>query len=848
MNSNRLLLKLTFPLLLIVGLTFIIVTSVVIRINTAILEKNEFDHISHLSSLVRTEIKHETDDLQNKLKLFVELPYLEPLLRNRDIEQLTKIMLPAKISLDLDFLAAIDSGKNPMVFFSNQGISREAVVNSDIAQKGLLGLHLNSLITLNNKLYSIAVVSSNTREKPKIIIAGKRLRTFLLRDDVYKGLQKTLVLLYDEKGNIASQVPDSVSGHENLDPETFNTLIIDKKSVIKEVSHNNHAKYMVEFSPVIFDNEVKAIYAVHSDMKDTITAKRNNILTLSLLFGAVVIMLIAGSYYISRWVTCRIENLLEGTRRISEGELGYHVADKSRDELGSLAASLNSMSTSLMHSHEWWTKTFESMSDAVSIHDRSCTIVKANHSMSSLLGIPLDKIIGQKCHTVFHGTDSCIDVCPMKLSMRSGSAQDIELREAHLDRFLSVTIAPVHDENGMSDNIIHVVRDISEKKHTENSLHLNVERLNALRSIDKAIISSIDLSVMLDIFLGQIRTQLNIDAACVLLQNNKTQMLEFAAGRGFHSNALRYTRLRIGESNAGRAAMERRIIRIPNLREELTGFVRSVFFTDEDFVMYFAVPLISKGQVKGVLEIFNRSFIDPDQSWLDFLEAIADQGAIAVDNATMFEELERSNMELFLAYDKTIEGWSRAMDMRDKETEGHSRRVTELTVYIAREMGMKDDELVHIRRGALLHDIGKMGIPDSILLKPGKLTEEEWRIMKLHPVYAYEMLHKIDYLKSSLDIPYYHHEKWDGTGYPEGLKGEEIPIATRIFAVVDVWDALTSDRPYRSAWSMEKALNYIHAGAGTHFAPDVVSIFLKIMKSDAVEGMYEALFMRDNTS
>jgi putative nucleotidyltransferase with HDIG domain len=181
-----------------------------------------------------------------------------------------------------------------------------------------------------------------------------------------------------------------------------------------------------------------------------------------------------------------------------------------------------------------------------------------------------------------------------------------------------------------------------------------------------------------------------------------------------------------------------------------------------------------------------------------------------------------------LAYDSTIVGWSNALDMKDKETEGHSLRVTDITTRIAQQLGTKGEALVHIRRGALLHDIGKMGIPDSILLKPGKLTEEEWAIMKRHPLYAFEMLGEIDYLKPALDIPLYHHEKWDGTGYPYCLRGEDIPRAARMFAVVDVWDALTTDRPYRPAWLKEKTLGYIRSQSGTHFDPEIVEVFLSM--------------------
>jgi putative two-component system response regulator len=192
--------------------------------------------------------------------------------------------------------------------------------------------------------------------------------------------------------------------------------------------------------------------------------------------------------------------------------------------------------------------------------------------------------------------------------------------------------------------------------------------------------------------------------------------------------------------------------------------------------------------------------------------------------------IEQAHLELLSAYDATIEGWSRAMDLRDKETEGHTQRVTTLSEKLAILAGVNESELTFVRRGALLHDIGKLGIPDSILLKTDKLTDEEWEIMRRHPQYAYDMIHPIEYLRPAIDIPYCHHEKWDGTGYPRGLKGEEIPLSARIFAIVDVWDALTSDRPYRPAWDKERTLKYINEKSGTHFDPRVVELFNKLVK------------------
>jgi HD-GYP domain-containing protein (c-di-GMP phosphodiesterase class II) len=234
--------------------------------------------------------------------------------------------------------------------------------------------------------------------------------------------------------------------------------------------------------------------------------------------------------------------------------------------------------------------------------------------------------------------------------------------------------------------------------------------------------------------------------------------------------------------------------------------------------------------VIGVLEVFSRTQFEPDKEWLDFLGNLAGQAALTVEDLRLLESLHHSNAELTLAYDETIEGWSRAMELRDRETEGHTRRVTELTVELAQRMGLPDEMIVHIRRGVMLHDVGKIGVPDNILHKPGPLTEPEMEIMRRHSRLAYELIAPIAYLQPALDIPYCHHEKWDGTGYPRGLKGDQIPQTARLFAVVDVYDALTSDRPYRRHWTEQKAVHYILAQSGKHFDPAVVELFLKMIE------------------
>jgi PAS domain S-box-containing protein/putative nucleotidyltransferase with HDIG domain len=374
----------------------------------------------------------------------------------------------------------------------------------------------------------------------------------------------------------------------------------------------------------------------------------------------------------------------------------------------------------------------------------------------------------------------------------------------------------------MADMAASALHRANLHEQTERRLH----QLTALRAIDAAINSSMGLSITLNVVLDQVMPQLQTDAAAVLLLNRETQKLDYAAGRGFRTGSLERPSLPLGPNFASQAVLERRLVSQPDLSGEAPEASRLALLAGEGFQAYYGVPLSAKGEVLGVLEVFHRAPLRPDADWLEFLEALGGQAAIAIDNARLVDNLQRSNYELIQAYDATIEGWTRALDLRDKETEGHSQRVTALTLELCVALGMQAPQLEHIRRGALLHDIGKMGVPDSILLKPGPLTADEWVAMRLHPTFAYKMLKPIEYLAPALEIPYCHHEKWDGTGYPRGLKGNAIPLAARIFAVVDVWDALRSDRPYRPAWPADKVREHIRALAGTHFDPRVVQAAL----------------------
>ena len=415
-----------------------------------------------------------------------------------------------------------------------------------------------------------------------------------------------------------------------------------------------------------------------------------------------------------------------------------------------------------------------------------------------------------------------------------GSVRDFEFQIRHKSgRVFDMQMSADFIELAGELCVLTIAQDITARKQAEEKTQTHLKRISALRDIDRAITSSLDLNLTMNRLLAQVNEQLGLDAAAILLFNSHTYTLEYFTGRGFFGKEFRNIRVQLGEEYAGQVALERRVMHV-NLNTS-SGFSRSNNpLLKQDFTEYYGLPLIAKGQMRGVLEVFHRTQLNPDNEWLDYLETLAGQAAIAIDNVQLFDGLQQTNLELSLAYDATIEGWSHALDLRDKETEGHTQRVTELTLELARAFGLTQKELTNIRWGALLHDIGKMGVPDAILLKPDKLTDQEWVIMRKHPSLAHDMLSRIHYLRDALEIPHHHHEKWDGTGYPDGLKGEQIPLAARIFAIVDIWDAVRSDRPYRLAWTTTKALKYIRELSGTHLDPKVVEMFLdlKIYKAN----------------
>ncbi len=369
--------------------------------------------------------------------------------------------------------------------------------------------------------------------------------------------------------------------------------------------------------------------------------------------------------------------------------------------------------------------------------------------------------------------------------------------------------------------IMSVVRDITERKQRE-------KELQAIASLSASLRSAPSRVEMLPVIVEQLSHILNCDSILIQIIEEQTQdaVVEGAYGEWSKTIGSRQP------DNTGLNAVLRETMK-PYLNNNIKDDPRFVTLenVDNDNIIATAgVPLVAQDQVIGFLWMGGKKEIAESEYRL--LTAVADIAANAIHRSTLHERTLMHAVNLSQAYDSTLEGWAHALELRDQETEGHSRNVVKRTLELARKMGITENELEHVRRGALLHDIGKMGIPDSVLLKPGTLNEREWEIMRRHPEYAHNLMHPIEYLHPALDIPYSHHEKWDGSGYPRGLKGEEIPLVARIFAIVDVWDALLSNRPYRKAWSKEQAIGYLRDQAGKHFDPHVVKAFLEMMTEE----------------
>jgi PAS domain S-box-containing protein len=502
-------------------------------------------------------------------------------------------------------------------------------------------------------------------------------------------------------------------------------------------------------------------------------------------------------------------------------------------QLNTSSANEEALRSSLKEREAHYQTLVEHSSDLVQIISVQGIIQYASPSHHEKLNYAIQDIQGQRLNMFLHPKDYNDLLAHLQRSRNNTQVSTpILYRSRHREggwRWLEGVTRDLTKDPSVRGIVINA-RDVTEREealerveHLNGQLESRLARITALHNIDLAISARLSLKSTLELVLAQANQQLGVEASAIRLKQRDGRFTEFYTGLGFKSDDARAHLLMLGTRWADNVMLEGK-----PLGTRLVTDINSPWNPVFGGIRYFAAPLLVEGKARGVLEVYQKGDTRRDREWHNFLETLAGQAALAVENDSLLGDLQRSNRELLQAYNEVIEGWAKALDLRDKETEGHSRRVTDLCVKLAQRMGIHGEALIHLRRGALLHDIGKTGIPDSILLKPGPLTEEEWVVMRRHPQLSYNFLYPLEFLRPALDIPYCHHEKWDGTGYPRGLSKEQIPLPARIFAIVDVWDALTSDRPYHKKRSPEEAAEIIRAGKGKHFDPVVVKAFFEL--------------------
>ena len=482
---------------------------------------------------------------------------------------------------------------------------------------------------------------------------------------------------------------------------------------------------------------------------------------------------------------------------------------------------------------------FEIAPVGISVLDREHNVVDVNYALQMITGLRKKELLnGSYRKKTYLRPDGSLMTPDEFASTRALKENmpifDIETGIVTEDRgviWTQVSAAPLDMPDA---SLVVITQDISERKLSEQTLRQRLAELETLYESGLSLNQLLEPKEIGQKIIDVLAEKLDWYHTTIRLYHPESNRLELLAynltrkttKKEWQQVGERFRTLiaRPGDGLSGWALQHGETVRCG----ELAGDPRYLE-TDPGVRSGLYVPIKTGERIIGVISVESEKpdyFTAEDEH---LAVTLAAQAAVALENIRLFKDLQKSNDDLFLAYDETIEGWSHALDLRDRETEGHTQRVTTLTEELARKMGIPDLELIHIRRGSLLHDIGKMGVPDRILLKPDKLTEEEWIIMREHPVHAYNLLSRIEFLRPALNIPHYHHERWDGSGYPDGLKGQQIPLEARVFAVIDVFDALISDRPYRPGWPRDKAIRYIGEQSGSHFDPKVVDAFLKLV-------------------
>jgi PAS domain S-box-containing protein len=506
----------------------------------------------------------------------------------------------------------------------------------------------------------------------------------------------------------------------------------------------------------------------------------------------------------------------------------------------------------LAESEERLRMIIEQMKEGVIVVDEEGKIIEWNPSYEEMTGISRSEVVGkfiwdlqfsfvpeekqtsEKLEAIKAAAYSVL-FDPNSAYLNKPAVIQLKLPAGYL--VLEQTIFRIHTHNGL--NVVTIVRNITDQQLARQNIQYQLRKLESLRRIDTSIIGNHSLKETMTIVVDQAVEQLHIDGINILILHNGSTHLKKIASHGLLLSELECPRFDDHLGIGWRVLDEGKLVKI-NLHDHTTRNT-CLCFDHKRFATYVGAPILSRNGVLGVVEAFIKKDVILDQEWFDYYETLVGQIAIAIESNRMLVDLETTNQNLLDAYEKTISGWSKALELKDKETQGHSDRVMKMGCKLAERFGYSGDAMVHFRWGVLLHDIGKMGIPDEILFKPGPLSDSEWEIMRQHPKFAYELLKPIEFLQPVLDIPHHHHERWDGSGYPGALKGKEIPLSARIFAIVDVWDALIEDRPYRKAWDTEKVKRYLQENSGIQFDPEVTDIFLEMMNEPEDYGSVEPI-------
>ncbi|OGN81989.1 MAG: hypothetical protein A2X24_04135 [Chloroflexi bacterium GWB2_54_36] len=571
-------------------------------------------------------------------------------------------------------------------------------------------------------------------------------------------------------------------------------------------------------------------------------------------FVLILIGLICGGaayLYFDRSLISRLLVIDDGINRFRETHnFDQQIEVDGNDELAHLASAVNATIIELgqfqegqIEAERQFREALQNLSLAAVILDSNGRIVFCNDHIVNISGWQHKELIGHSWCARFIPEEQQAE-CRREIveAARSGRITAHEdtlflLRNGKTRTFTwSNTL--LYSPEEVVTGIVRIGEDVTERRKAESLLRdslretrLHLSRLTALRNIDTTITSNMDTVAKLDSVLITIQESLNVDAVDILRIDQDENSLVPIAAKGLSADFLEVQPFLISDPVLTEFRdYNEPLILVNPAKAQLPVWTKSRLSGSRWIEFYGAAPMISSSRLIGVLEVFGRQPIETDDGWLEHFKSMALQATITLENDEMIQGIQHANHELVQAYEGTLIGWARALELRDKETRGHSERMMDLTMHLGRRLGMDSQKLEVIARGVLLHDIGKMGVPDYILHKPGPLTDEEWVVMRQHPQFAYNLLKNIPYLEGALEVAFCHHERWDGKGYPRGLKGEDIPFSARIFSIIDVWDALTHDRPYRPAWPEEETLNYIRSQANTQFDPRVVEAFIKMQQ------------------